>query len=109
VSRALNTIDQGRDPRLRMLRQPKDKQMDYYYTQLLGKDWQKQFEQVGTAGARGGLQDPGQAGSWGGWRAGQFQQFGPAGTLAQPKTCLGLFLPALKLAPQLVLIPKAGL
>jgi hypothetical protein len=29
-----------------MLRQPREKQMDYYYTQLLGKNWQKQFEQV---------------------------------------------------------------
>jgi len=51
VSRAMRTIDASRDPRIRMLRQPREKQMDYYYTQLLGKDWQKQFEQVRGAAA----------------------------------------------------------
>ena len=46
VRRAMATLDVSRDPRIRMLRQPPNKQIDYYYTQLLGKDWRKQFKQV---------------------------------------------------------------
>jgi hypothetical protein len=36
-----------------MLRQPANKQMDYYYSKLLGEDWQKQLEQVGVGGRVG--------------------------------------------------------
>lgn len=30
-----------------MMKQPAHKQMDYYYSQLLGDDWKQQIEQVG--------------------------------------------------------------
>ena len=46
VSRAVRTIDRSQDLGLRMLKQPPHKQMDYYYSRLLGKDWQQQLEQV---------------------------------------------------------------
>jgi hypothetical protein len=29
-----------------MMRQPPHKQLDYYYSQLLGKDWQEQLNKV---------------------------------------------------------------
>ncbi|KAI8471005.1 MAG: hypothetical protein J3K34DRAFT_385002 [Monoraphidium minutum] len=45
VSRAVHTIDAARDPRIRMLRQPEHKQMDYYYSRLLGKNWRQQLDQ----------------------------------------------------------------
>jgi hypothetical protein len=47
VSRALRTVDRSQDLGLKMLKQPTHKQMDYYYSNLLGKDWQQQLEQVG--------------------------------------------------------------
>jgi hypothetical protein len=46
----MRTIEASRDPHIRMLRQPPNKQIDYYYSQLLGKDWQEQFKQVGGVG-----------------------------------------------------------
>jgi hypothetical protein len=46
VARALRTIDRSQDLGLRMMRQPPHKQLDYYYSKLLGKDWQQQMEQV---------------------------------------------------------------
>lgn len=46
VSRALRTVDRSQDLGLRMLKQPTNKQMDFYYSKLLGKDWQQQLEQV---------------------------------------------------------------
>jgi len=51
VARALRTIDKSQDLGLKMLKQPTHKQMDYYYSKLLGENWQKQLEQVG--GPRG--------------------------------------------------------
>jgi hypothetical protein len=48
VSRAVRTIDRSQDLGLRMLKQPTHKQMDYYYSRLLGQDWQQQLEQVGA-------------------------------------------------------------
>jgi hypothetical protein len=50
VSRALRTIDRSQDLGLKMLKQPPHKQMDYYYSKLLGKDWQQQLEQVRGCG-----------------------------------------------------------
>eukprot|EP00879_Flechtneria_rotunda_P012631 GHRR01013189.1.p1 GENE.GHRR01013189.1~~GHRR01013189.1.p1 ORF type:complete len:228 (+),score=91.79 GHRR01013189.1:892-1575(+) len=44
VARALHTIDRSEDLGLRMMKQPDDKQIDYYYSNLLGKDWQQQME-----------------------------------------------------------------
>ncbi|GBF91759.1 hypothetical protein Rsub_04063 [Raphidocelis subcapitata] len=46
VSRAMRTIEASRDPRIRMLRQPSHKQIDYYYTQLLGKNWREHIDAV---------------------------------------------------------------
>lgn len=46
VARSLRTIDRAEDLGLRMMRQPANKQMDYYYSNLLGNDWEKQMEQV---------------------------------------------------------------
>ena len=48
MSRALRTIDRSQDLGLKMMKQPAHKQMDYYYSKLLGADWQKQLEQVGV-------------------------------------------------------------
>lgn len=45
VARALRTIDRADDLGLRMLRQPAAEQMDYYYRNLLGDDWQQQAAQ----------------------------------------------------------------
>lgn len=45
VARTLRTIDRSEDLGLRMMRQPTNKQMDYYYSHLLGKDWEQQMEQ----------------------------------------------------------------
>ncbi|KAF8071137.1 hypothetical protein HT031_001219 [Scenedesmus sp. PABB004] len=45
VARALRTIDRSEDLGLRMMRQPAHKQMDYYYSHLLGDDWEQQLEQ----------------------------------------------------------------
>lgn len=45
VAKALRTIDRSQDLGLKMLKQPTHKQMDYYYSKLLGEDWQKQLEQ----------------------------------------------------------------
>lgn len=47
VAKAMRTVDRSQDLGLKMLRQPTHKQMDYYYSRLLGKDWQQQLEQVG--------------------------------------------------------------
>jgi hypothetical protein len=44
----VRTIDRSQDLGLRMLKQPTHKQMDYYYSRLLGQDWQQQLEQVGA-------------------------------------------------------------
>jgi len=49
VARTLRTIDHSQDLGLRMMRQPDNQQMDYYYGKLLGKDWQQQLEQVCAA------------------------------------------------------------
>jgi len=45
ISRASRTVQWGRDPAIRMLRLPPEEQMDYYYSQLLGADWEKKMEQ----------------------------------------------------------------
>jgi hypothetical protein len=46
VARALRTIDRSEDLGLRMMKQPAHKQIDYYYSNLLGEDWKEQIEQV---------------------------------------------------------------
>jgi hypothetical protein len=46
VARALRTIDRSEDLGLRMMKQPAHKQIDYYYSNLLGDDWKEQIEQV---------------------------------------------------------------
>lgn len=53
MSRALRTIDRSQDLGLKMMKQPTHKQMDYYYSKLLGEDWQQQLEQVCLAGCIG--------------------------------------------------------
>lgn len=45
VARALRTIDRSEDLGLRMMKQPAHKQIDYYYSNLLGEDWKEQIEQ----------------------------------------------------------------
>lgn len=52
MAKCLRTVDRSQDLGLKMLRQPAHKQMDYYYSKLLGEDWQKQLEQVRGCGAR---------------------------------------------------------
>jgi hypothetical protein len=47
VARALRTVDRSQDLGLRMMKQPAHKQIDYYYSNLLGEDWKEQIEQVG--------------------------------------------------------------
>ena len=45
LSRASRTIEAARDPRVRMLRKPPAERLDYYYSRLLGKDWERQLEE----------------------------------------------------------------
>lgn len=44
VQRAMRTIDASRDPAYKMAGLPVNQQADYYFTRLLGRNWEAQME-----------------------------------------------------------------
>jgi hypothetical protein len=49
----MRTIEASSNPVMRMARREDKDKIDYYYSQLLGADWQEQMKQVGAGGTGG--------------------------------------------------------
>eukprot|EP00877_Chromochloris_zofingiensis_P001037 jgi/Chrzof1/10934/Cz05g17220.t1 len=45
IARARQTLQMSADPIVKMAKLPPNQQLDYYYSRLMGKDWEQQMEQ----------------------------------------------------------------